>query len=418
MTGRPAASGERVTLDDYAAIVGAPEMTALRAFARPLEGRRVRMVSAAPGGATGAAMLARLVPLLTALGLTVRWDVVAGGADFPEAARAFRHALQGEPAVASSRWRDVLAAAIEAHRCQTLFDDDIVVVHDAELAGLVASRALLRASWLWRGHADLTRPRPEAWTFLEASLNRYDAVTFPAPTCSPPLRVPVYVLPPVIDPLADINRELEPDMVRGVVERLGIDPDRPIVSQISRFDRARDPVGAIAAFRIVRRFADCQLVVAGRVPDDGPDGSDSLREAREAAAGDPDIHLLVLPATGALTINALQRASTIVLHRPVRGGFGLAAIEALWKGRPVVAADVGGLPAVVIHNVTGLVAHSIEGAAYHLRYLLANPPVGHVLGERGRRHVAEHFLITRLVKSHLLLFLTVGQAAGAASTRS
>jgi len=199
--------------------------------------------------------------------------------------------------------------------------------------------------------------------------------------------------------------DLEESYVSGVVERFKIDPTRPIITQISRFDRLKDPLGVVRAYQIVKRYTDCQLVLAGGGGADDPEGGVVLEEVRRAADGDKDIFILDLPPWSALEINALQRASTIVIQKSLREGFGLTVTEALWKKKPVVASAVGGIPTQVIHKHTGLLAHSVEGTAYQIRYLLSNPALAKKLGEQGHEHVRENFLITSNVKRYLTLFL-------------
>jgi trehalose synthase len=191
------------------------------------------------------------------------------------------------------------------------------------------------------------------------------------------------------------------------MERFGIDPERPTLTQISRFDRLKDPLGVIESYRTVRRYTDCQLVLAGGGATDDPEGEVILREIQETAKGDPDIHILDLPPTSHLEINALQRAATIVIQKSLREGFGLTVAEALWKKKPVVASAVGGIPRQVIHKLTGMLVHSVEGCAYQLRFLLSNPEFARRLGEYGHEHVKENFLITHNLKRYLLLFLTL-----------
>jgi len=264
---------------------------------------------------------------------------------------------------------------------------------------------LMRGHWLWRCHMDLSRPHPDVWAFLRPFVERFNGALFSSPSFTQKLGIPQYLVYPTIDPLADKNRELEPEFIRSVVERFGIDPERPIITQISRFDRLKDPIGVIQAYRLVRRFSDCQLVLAGGGATDDPEGELVHRAVLEAASNDPDIHVLNLPPWSHTEINAVQRASTVIVQKSLREGFGLTVSEALWKGRPVVAAAVGGIPSQVIHKVTGLLVHSIEGAAYQIRYLLANPVVARKLGENGHQHVKENFLITHSLKRYLLLFL-------------
>jgi trehalose synthase len=229
---------------------------------------------------------------------------------------------------------------------------------------------------------------------------------FSSPSFTRRLEIPQYLFYPSIDPLSEKNRELEPSVVRGTLERYGIDPGRPVITQVSRFDRLKDPVGVIQAYRLVKAFhPDCQLVLAGGSASDDPEGEAVWREVQEAAGSDPDIKVLNLPPWSHLEINALQRGSTVVVQKSLREGFGLTVTEALWKKKPVVASAVGGIPLQVIHKLTGQLAHSVEGTAYQIRFLLSNPSIAARLGEQGHAHVREHFLITSNLKRYLTLFL-------------
>jgi trehalose synthase len=209
----------------------------------------------------------------------------------------------------------------------------------------------------------------------------------------------------VLDPLADKNRDLEPEYVRSVLENYGVDPERPILTQISRFDRLKDPVGVIHAYQKVRKFFDCQLVLAGGGATDDPEGEVVLREVERAAGNDSDIHILNLPPWSHLEINAIQRGSTILIQKSLREGFGLTVTEALWKKKPVIASAVGGIPMQVIHKVTGVLVHSVEGTAYQIRFLLSNPEFARALGENGHSHVKENFLLPQNLKRYLLVLL-------------
>jgi trehalose synthase len=204
---------------------------------------------------------------------------------------------------------------------------------------------------------------------------------------------------------------LEPEFIMEVLAQYSIDPLRPILTQISRFDRLKDPVGVIRAYRIVRRYFDCQLVLAGGSASDDPEGAEVLKEVKGEAEGDPDIKVLELPVWAPLEVNALQRASTVVIQKSLREGFGLTVSEALWKKKPVVASAVGGIPTQVIHKHTGLLAHSVEGAAYQIRFLLSHPEIAARLAEQGHQHVKENFLITNNLKHYLTLFLMLANAA-------
>jgi trehalose synthase len=212
---------------------------------------------------------------------------------------------------------------------------------------------------------------------------------------------------PSIDPLSDKNRDLDDAEVTAVTERLGIDRRRPILLQVSRFDRFKDPLGVIEAHRMVRQSFDCQLVLAGGSASDDPEGAQVLAEVQEAAAGAPDVHVLSLPPGSDREINALQRAATVVLQKSTREGFGLTVTEAMWKGKPVIAGAVGGIPSQILHGITGFLVHSVEGAAFRMRLPLTHPRLARRMGEQSREHVRRHFLVTRHVRDHLLLMLAV-----------
>ncbi len=394
-----------IHLDDYTAVLGEPEVAELRALAAALQGHTVQMVNSTAVGGGVAEILTRLVPILQELGLAIRWDVVTGGNDFFEVTKAFHNALHGGPYNMPPESFEVFLAYNERNLARLQMEGELTVIHDPQPVALIKARRDRSGHWIWRCHIDLSRPNPTVWQFLEPWVNRYDGAIFSSPEFSRQLSIPQYLFYPCIDPLAEKNRELEPEFVRGILERFNIDPARPILTQVSRFDRLKDPVGVVGAYRIVKRYFDCQLVLAGGGASDDPEGNAVLAEVSEAAAGDTDIHILDLPPWSATEINALQRGSTIVIQKSLREGFGLTVTEALWKRKPVVASAVGGIPAQVIHKRTGLLAHSVEGTAYQIRFLLSNPAIASRLGEQGHEHVREHFLITSNAKRYLTLFL-------------
>jgi len=394
-----------VRLDDYAALLGVTEVSELRALAAPLRRRTVQMVNSTASGGGVAEILNRLVPMIQELGLSIRWDVISGGKDFFDVTKAFHNALQGSAYRQPPTDFDTFLAHTIQNRNLIQPSAEFTVIHDPQPVALIDARRDHSGHWIWRCHIDLSQPDATVWNFLRPYVLRYDGAVFSSPIFARQLTIPQYVFPPCIDPLSEKNRELEPEVVLGVLERFGIDPKRPILTQISRFDRLKDPVGVVQAYRIVRRYFDCQLLLAGGAAADDPEGGIVFEEVRHAAGGDPDIHLLDLPPGSALEINALQRASTIIIQKSLREGFGLTVTEALWKRKPVVASAVGGIPLQVIHKRTGLLAHSVEGTAYQARFLLSNPAIAKRLGEQGHEYVREHFLITSNVKSYLTLFL-------------
>ena len=394
-----------ITLDDYIPVLGRAEVEEVRALARPLHNRTVQMVNSTAVGGGVAEILSRLVPMFKELEIDVRWDVMAGTAPFFEVTKAFHNALHGAPYGDRPEDFDIYLEATRVNLARMRFDCEFTVIHDPQPAALIQGRPAGANHWIWRCHIDLSHPNPKVWEFLDQFVSRYDGAIFSSPSFARQLAIPQYLFYPSIDPLAEKNRELEPSYIRSVLERYGIDPKRPIVTQISRFDRLKDPVGVVRAYRLVKRFLDCQLVLAGGTADDDPEGAAVLAEVREVAGTDPDIHLLELPPSVPLEINALQRASTVVVQKSLREGFGLTVAEALWKFKPVVASAVGGIPVQVIHKHTGLLAHSIEGCAYQIRYLLTHPQIAVRLGENGHEHVREEILITGKLKRYLTLFL-------------
>ncbi len=316
-------------LQDYAAIVGEPEITELRELARRLAGRHVKMVNSTAVGGGVAEILNRLVPLMEEVNVPTRWEVITGGEKFFHVTKAFHNALHGAPYEGAADWFDTFLATNEENRRRMRFDEDFIVIHDPQPVALIAERDSRPSRWVWRCHIDLSNPNEQVWDFLKPWVDRYDASLFSSPQFTRGLRIPQYLFFPTIDPLADKNRELDAVFVRGVLEQFHVDPARPILTQISRFDRLKDPVGVIRAYRLVKRYEDCQLVLAGGSATDDPEGAAVLREVEEAAAGDPDIHILNLPPWSHVEINALQRGSTIVIQKSLREGFGLTVSDGL-----------------------------------------------------------------------------------------
>jgi len=392
-----------IHLDDYAPIVGAPEIAELRALAGRLQARTVQMVNSTAVGGGVAEILNRAVPLLQELGLSVRWEVITGGIDFFQITKAFHNALHGGGYEMGPESFEVFLAYNEQNRARLALDAEFVFIHDPQPAALINARRDHDQHWIWRCHVDLSRPNMKVWQFLEPYVRRYDCAIFSSPGFARRLSIPQFLFYPSIDPLSEKNYELDPAFIQGVLEHFQIDPKRPVLTQISRFDRLKDPVGVVRSYQMVKRYADCQLVLAGGGANDDPESEAVLAEVRDVAGHDPDIHILDLPPWSPLEINALQRGSTIIVQKSLHEGFGLTVTEALWKKKPVVASAVGGIPTQVIHKHTGLLAYSVEGTAYHIRFLLANPASAQKLGEQGHGYIRENFLITSNTKRYLTL---------------
>ncbi len=385
----------------------APQTTLdeIQTLAEVLQGRTIQHINSTRSGGGVAEILRRFVPLTESLGIQARWDTISGSPEFYEVTKAFHNALQGEEADLSSQDFDLYLDCVKTNAGKLVLDGDVLVVHDPQPAYLV-QYAKPSGHPVWRCHIDVSRPNERVWRFLRRAVSKYEAAIFHVPQFAQDLPIPQLLIAPSIDPLSDKNRELSEAEITTVTDRFGIDRRRTILVQVSRFDRFKDPLGVIAAYRLVRQTFDCQLVLAGGGADDDPEGAEVLAEVQEAAAGDPDIFVLELAADSNVEINALQRAATVVLQKSLREGFGLTVAEALWKGTPVIAGAVGGIPTQVFNGVNGFLVHSPEGAAFRLRYLLSHPKQARRMGSRGREHVRRNFLITRHMRDYLLLMIT------------
>ena len=394
-------------LDDYRAIVGDQVIDELHLLADRVRHRRLQHINSTSVGGGVAEILTRMVPLLRDLGIDTTWDVIKGNQAFFAVTKAFHNALHGGQESITDEMLEVFRETTAMNLADLANYGDVVVVHDPQPAGLIAKRAQVGGRWIWRCHIDVATPDPRVWNFLQEYVEGYDASMFSMPDFAQQLSIPQYMVPPSIDPLSDKNRELSDAEVQAVVERYGLDPGRPIVTQISRFDRLKDPLGVLAAYRLIRRRHDCQLLLAGGGATDDPEGEEVLNEVREAAGSDPDIHVLELPPFSDLDINALVRASTIVMQKSIKEGFGLTVTEALWKRKAVIGGAVGGIRLQILDGVTGFLVHSPEGAANRAIELLNDPELRQAVGDAGREHVRENFLTTRHMRDYLLLMLAM-----------
>jgi trehalose synthase len=391
-------------LDDYRDIIGQAHLDSLRFLARDVKGKSIKMVNSTAVGGGVAEMLNRMVPLLSELEVQTHWDVITGGNDFFEVTKAFHNALHGGSYNLTKAAQEVFLAYNEQNRERLHFEEEMVVIHDPQPLGLVCSRDQSRSSWVWRCHIDLSNPNERVWEFLRPFVERFDAAIFSSQSFARQLPITQYLFYPCIDPLSEKNRDLPDAVVQKVCDEFGIDRSRPIVTQVSRFDRLKDPVGVVQAYKLAKKYVDCQLVLAGGGASDDPEGAAVLAEVKNEAGNDPDIIILDLPPWCAHEINALQRASSIVVQKSLKEGFGLTVTEALWKAKPTIASAVGGIPNQIIHKLTGVLVHSVEGCAFQIRYLLTHPDFAKRIGANGREHVKENFLMTTDVKRWLLLF--------------
>ena len=392
-------------LDDYEPFVGRGTIDELRLLGARLRDRTIATVNSTAVGGGVAEILNRMVPLAREVGVNIRWEVMKGGEDFFSLTKRVHNALHGKPDRLSAHDEEVYRETTQRNLADLDLDADVIFIHDPQPAGLIAARRPERGRWAWRCHIDLSAPAPEVWSFLARAVSQYDAAVFSAPQFGRDLRMPQVMITPSIDPLSDKNCELSADEIDKITQALRVPRDKPIITQISRFDHLKDPVGVIDAFRLVRRYNDCRLILAGGSATDDPEGAEVLQQVHERANGDPEIHVLELPPTANREINALQRASTIILQKSLKEGFGLTVSEALWKGKPVIAGAVGGIPLQITHRYSGILTHTVEGTAFWIKQLLNAPEYARRLGENGREHVRTNFLLTRHLRDYLLLFL-------------
>jgi trehalose synthase len=396
------------SLADYAPVVGDEVIAELRRLAAPLRGARVVHVSSTAYGGGVAEMLHTLVPLMRDAGLEAEWRIISGTDDFFAVTKSMHNALQGMelelPPAAKAAY---LHANVDN---SVYFADqfDYVIVHDPQPAPLRMLRAGDPGKWIWRCHIDLTAANPTYWGFLRPFVQMYDAAIFTMPSyVKQDLHVgKITIIPPAIDPLSPKNAPMSGDEAASVIQLYGVDPSRPMLVQVSRFDPWKDPLGVIDVYRGVKReFPGTQLVMIGSMAHDDPEGMEYFQRTKEYAEEDPDIHLLSnLDGVGNVEVNAFQRSATVVLQKSLREGFGLTVAEGLWKSRPVIGGNVGGIPLQIQDGVTGFLVDSIDACTARILALLRKPREAKSMAERGREHVRHNFLSTANLRHYLRLF--------------
>ena len=404
----------RPPLSAYAEAAGPEVIDHLRQLARPLAGTRVVHVNSTATGGGVAEILMWLVSLKRELGIDAGWEVISGSDAFYSATKGFHNALQGNRVDIPRRLLDeyLKVNRDNAERLRARLEEaEFVFIHDPQPAALLSLCPQRKGRWVWRCHIDVSHPHRPIWKFLRELVRGYDASVFSLAAFAQPLPHPQYLIPPSIDPLSEKNVLLEREEIAAVAERFGLDPARPVVLQVSRFDRFKDPLGVVRAYRMLRPHVPVQLVLAGGTATDDPEGEAVLAEVRQEVGDDPDVHVLLLPPDAHRTINALQRRADLVLQKSLREGFGLTVTEALWKGKPVIGGDTGGITLQVVDGHTGYLVSTPEGAALRMRYLLNRPEAISAMGEKGRRFVRENFLLTRHLREYLTLMVALRHGA-------
>ena len=393
------AQSSLVKLDDYRQVAPRGTIDFLMRIGERLRGKRLVHVSPSRYGGPLVEVLNRVVPILNDLGVETTWEITIGTADFDQVSRAVGKALAGtEQVITEAMLARLRETGIDNARRLRL-DADLVMVHDAPPLSLVEQRSDA-ARWVWRCHHDLSSAQPQLWNTLRPVVQRYDAAVFSLARFAAPLSIPRFIVYPSIDPLSERNREMTRAEQALQMDRLRVPRDKPILLQVGPFERQHDPLGVINAYRLVKKHHDVRLVLAGPPP---APGGDVLGDVQEAASRDLDIAVIVLPPDPQIELNALERASTIAIQKPLKADFTVEVATAMWKGKPVIGTIAGGIPFQMVVNVTGYTVETVEGAAFRVRQLLSNPEMIGRMGAAGREHVRRNFLVTRHLSDYLAL---------------
>ena len=395
------------TLADYTHIVGRPLVEEIRELAEPLHGRRVVHLSATAFGGGVSEILYTLVPLMRDVGLDVEWQVIFGREEFFNATKIMHNALQGNPQDLTEEQWATWSQYNEMNARELERGWDVCIVHDPQPAALFTLAPEKAKGWVWRCHIDVSTPNPDTMARLLPYIEGYPETLFHVDAYVPPgMNGNVNIVPPAIDPLAPKNMALSHEDATYVCAQFGIDTERPMICQVSRFDPWKDPLGVIDAYRIVKaERPDVQLALVGSMASDDPEGWDFYNSTLAHADGDPDIHILNnFNNVGAIEVNAFQSLAQVLIQKSTREGFGLTVSEALWKGRPFIGGNVGGIPLQVSDGETGYLVDSVSECAERVGAILDDPALGRSLGLRGKEHVRRHFLTPRYLRDYLKIF--------------
>ncbi len=391
------------SLADYTHIAGKETVERIRELAEPMKGHRVLHVSATAFGGGVSEILYTIVPLMRDIGIDAHWHVIFGKEEFYNATKLLHNSLQGaDETLSDSEWE--LFDEINAINAEGLQGEwDTVIVHDPQPIGLKRGAQAKSRNWIWRCHIDLSEPNPAPIARLQPMIEEYDATVWHLPTYVPKGVAEhdgVRIIPPAIDPLSPKNMAFSPDDAAFVCRQFGIDVDRPLITQVSRFDPWKDPMGVIDAYReVTKQVPEAQLALVGSMATDDPEGWEFFQRTFEYAENDEDIKILNnLNNVGAIEVNAFQSQSDVCLQKSIREGFGLTVTEALWKGRPTIGGNVGGIPLQIADGETGFLVDSPEQCAQRCLEILADPELGKRLGRAGKEHARKEFLSPRLLR--------------------
>ncbi len=402
-------------ISKYAEVIGQPAMDSIIHIAKRLRGKKIVHVNSTRAGGGVAEILSSMIPLSMELGLDVTWEVIEGDESFFNCTKMLHNTLQGTPGTLTERQMEIYAEtnARNAERLKNILQDaDYVFIHDPQPAALIKSFPQRKGKWVWRCHIDVSSPNKGVWQFIKKQVSGYDASIFSLPDFAQKLPHPQFLITPSIDPLAEKNIPLERSEVEKTYKDLGVPMDKPIILQVSRFDKFKDPLGVIESYRIIKEHVDVRLVLAGGEADDDPEASGILSEVRAAVNGDEDISVLLLPSDSHREINALQTGADVVMQKSLKEGFGLTVTEAMWKRKAVIGGNVGGIRLQVINRFNGFRVRTPEGAAIRTRYLLSHPWKREKMGRNAREYVLENFLITGHLRRYMTMLISLETEGG------
>jgi len=396
---------ERKSLNDYVDIIGKEEIESIKKLALPLKGKKVVHINATSFGGEVAEILSALVPLMKDVGIEAEWHVIKGSDDFFNVTKSMHNGLQGMDAPFTKKMKEIFLKNNQLN--EKLFEGeyDFIVIHDPQPVAILNYRKKKIGKWIWKLHIDPTQAQEKIWQFIKPFIKRYDANIFILKEyVKDDLKLKnIAIIPPAIDPLSPKNMDLDQVEIENIVTKYKVDPNRPVITQVSRFDPWKDPLGVIDMYRTVKKeIKDVQLILIASMANDDPEGWEYYEKTARHAGEDYDIHLL--SNLGNLEVNAFQRASNIIIQKSLREGFGLVITEALWKGKPVVAANVGGIPLQVDNRRTGYLIGDVSECAERVIHLLKDSKIANKMGNSGKEYVRKNFLITRLLKDYLNLF--------------
>jgi trehalose synthase len=395
-------------LEKYRQIVGDEAIEEIYELAEPLRGARVLHVNATAFGGGVAEMLQTLVPLMRDAGLDAEWRVIEGADEFFDVTKASHNGLQGMDLEFTEEMKAIWRRYNEMNAEKMSGEYDFIVIHDPQPAGLRHYHGGDAAHWTWRCHIDTSNANPAFWDFYAPYVNEYDAAVFTMEQyVGPGLDVEeLAIITPTIDPLAAKNTAIDPGKACDMVETFGLDIKRPIITQVSRFDPWKDPLGVIDAYRMVKEeIPEVQLALVGSMASDDPEGWYFLDKTIRHAGEDEDITILHnYHGVGPIEVGAFQSASAVILQKSLREGFGLTVTEGLWKGKPVVGGDTGGITLQIVDGETGFLVDSVEACAEKTEWLLEHPGEAGEMGAAGRERVRENFLSTHHLVDYLSLF--------------